>query len=768
MNGIALLADYRAKGTEEAFAALVRQYAGLVYSVAFRRLSDGHWAEDVAQTVFSRLAAAKPPLKTDAELAGWLHRTTLHVSIDTWRRESRRRIREQQAAITDASPAPDPWAQIAPALDDALDELAESDREVLLLRYFERKSMRDVGNALGITEAAAKMRVGRALERLRDGLTARNAACGASALAALMFERSAEAVPTAVAARLAATQFVAAGATGSVIFSVLKQIIALMTRYKLAAILTASVLGLAVIATVSQTRLRQEASAAPAVEPKTNLTRANLVRRAPGAAVSNAATASANAASDLASLEDELRALLYYPSPSSSYPPPELRRVLDRFGTNWLAAVRILREHLDVNDNETRYWSLSGINNIIGVKTFQKSPSGSADPKDIMAAREMVDPKVREIFCSDDVPPNQRITAYLTLEHPLPGMGPDANTEPRLSTETWDAIAAVLSSPDKGSLDFRFELLTFLSRGRAGKTSISTLAEHLKTILNPLLDNGTDEQQLLAAFELASLPGEKPESVKATLLREMACRDPFHRNYKSYAAQALGRLGPDAADAVPALLAWARESNLPDSGFEAACRIQPDLRAQYPQIDAKLKEEERQAAEPDPSKRITPTAPRLADSRMRAVLLLSKTIEIQTADDPAAAKEGAIKTYESEAQTAAPSDKSNILAFIKELQQVPIEEPKDSVPAISMRGVVIEAGTAMNETRHFTNGKKVMELILRWNKYFQAHPEEDKISVERMTSFSQGLKGLDPEVEADWRKHVLRNQPNADRFMPAQ
>jgi DNA-directed RNA polymerase specialized sigma24 family protein len=48
-------------------------------------------------------------------------------------------------------------------LDEAFNQLPDSDRGVLVLRFVQRKPMREVGEALGTTEAAAKMRVGRAL-----------------------------------------------------------------------------------------------------------------------------------------------------------------------------------------------------------------------------------------------------------------------------------------------------------------------------------------------------------------------------------------------------------------------------------------------------------------------------------------------------------------------------------------------------------------------------------------------------------------------------
>src|SRR5258708_22250108 len=150
MNGTDLLADFREHGSERAFTELVRRYTNLVYSVARRRLSNISLAEEATQVVFIRLAKAVPALQSDGELAGWLHRTTVHVSIDLWRSEFRRRAREEQAAAmqtpVDENVA---WNEIAPVLDEALNELSDGERQAILLRFFEHKTMHELGVALG-------------------------------------------------------------------------------------------------------------------------------------------------------------------------------------------------------------------------------------------------------------------------------------------------------------------------------------------------------------------------------------------------------------------------------------------------------------------------------------------------------------------------------------------------------------------------------------------------------------------------------------------
>lgn len=211
MNGTDLLAEFRTRRTEGAFGELVWRYTNLVFSVAKRRLGNASQAEEVTQTVFLRLAKAVPELNSDAELVAWLHRTTVHASIDTWRSEMRRRTREEHAAAMQPDHAEiSTWNAISPILDEALNDLSDAERQVILLRFFEQRSMRDLGLVLGISEDAAKMRVSRAMEHLRNLFTERGVVCATAVLGALITERAVEAAPAALILTLATLQIPAA------------------------------------------------------------------------------------------------------------------------------------------------------------------------------------------------------------------------------------------------------------------------------------------------------------------------------------------------------------------------------------------------------------------------------------------------------------------------------------------------------------------------------------------------------------------------------
>ena len=88
------------------------------------------------------------------------------------------------------------WQQLEPLLHEALDSLSAGERYVLLLRYFEGRSLRETGEALGISEDAARLRVERAIEKMRRYFSKRGYLISGVVLAGLLLEKSVQAAPT--------------------------------------------------------------------------------------------------------------------------------------------------------------------------------------------------------------------------------------------------------------------------------------------------------------------------------------------------------------------------------------------------------------------------------------------------------------------------------------------------------------------------------------------------------------------------------------------
>jgi len=242
-----LLRDYAERRAEAAFGELLRRHVDFVYSAASRLVRDAHLAQDVTQSVFIALARDAGRLAGHPLLTGWLHRTTLNIAAQTIRTEVRRRAREQEAAAMNQLNAKDSdaaWDEIAPALDSALGELAESDRDLLLLRYFQHRSARDLAGMLGISEEAAQRRVSRAVEKLRELFVRRGVIAGPAGLAAAISGNAVQAAPAGLPAAISTA---VAGALPAATAITTTQIIAMTTLQKAAVILIiAAAIGTAV------------------------------------------------------------------------------------------------------------------------------------------------------------------------------------------------------------------------------------------------------------------------------------------------------------------------------------------------------------------------------------------------------------------------------------------------------------------------------------------------------------------------------------------
>jgi RNA polymerase sigma factor (sigma-70 family) len=202
-----LLRRYTDSRCSAAFRELVEGHAGLVYAAALRITGDSGLAEDVMQSVFAALAAKPQAVRDGCALAGWLHRAASGRAVDAVRTESRRRQREQDVTHmidSTSSESGGLWDAAAPVIDSALGTLGETDRQLLLLRFWQRQDMRRIGQAFGLSDDAAQKRIGRALQKLRAVLERRGITGTASALSVALMASASAAPPAAAVARISA------------------------------------------------------------------------------------------------------------------------------------------------------------------------------------------------------------------------------------------------------------------------------------------------------------------------------------------------------------------------------------------------------------------------------------------------------------------------------------------------------------------------------------------------------------------------------------
>ena len=206
LNDHELLAEYAHSGSEAAFAALVERYVNLVYSAALRFTGNPHHAQEITQAVFVTLAGKAGGLRRSVVVPGWLYQTARLTAANFVKSEIRRQKREQEAYMQSTLNEPEapPWEQVAPLLDEAMGCLGETDRNAVVLRYFENRTAEETGTLLKLTAAAAHKRVERALEKLRKFFSKRNVTVGMGGLGVLISANAVQSAPTGLATAISA------------------------------------------------------------------------------------------------------------------------------------------------------------------------------------------------------------------------------------------------------------------------------------------------------------------------------------------------------------------------------------------------------------------------------------------------------------------------------------------------------------------------------------------------------------------------------------
>lgn len=219
LSDSSLLLQYLETHDDSAFAELVRRHLDAIYSSALRRLGGDHQlAEDVAQKVFTELVRQAPRLCDHPFLTAWLYTTTRNQAANVVRAEQRRKAREKAVGamnpLFSESPSETDWSLVSPALDWAIDQLAEADRTVVLLRFISQKSFSEIGSTLRVSEDAARMRLERALDKLRTILARRGIISTAAFLSLGLAQHAVAAAPANLCTSITAGALASGAAAG--------------------------------------------------------------------------------------------------------------------------------------------------------------------------------------------------------------------------------------------------------------------------------------------------------------------------------------------------------------------------------------------------------------------------------------------------------------------------------------------------------------------------------------------------------------------------
>ena len=265
-----LLRRFAADGSEGALAEVVRRHVDFVYGAALRQTRGNvALAQDVTQAVFTDLARKAPALAQHEVLVGWLYTATRYAAGKAIRAESRRQAREREAGIMSTVSAGGDvsaeWERLRPVIDEAMGELKERERAALLLRFFEKKPLAEVGAALALTESAARSCVDRALDKLHGALARRGITSTAAALGVALANQVSVAAPAGLAATVTGVAVTGSAATGGWI------VFMSMTKLQMgiaAVVVAAGVTGYAVQADANA-ELRQEIAVLETEQPAT-------------------------------------------------------------------------------------------------------------------------------------------------------------------------------------------------------------------------------------------------------------------------------------------------------------------------------------------------------------------------------------------------------------------------------------------------------------------------------------------------------------------
>jgi RNA polymerase sigma factor (sigma-70 family) len=253
MDDMALLREYAARNSEAAFETLVSRRVAFVYSAALRQVRDPHLAGEITQVVFILLAQKAGRISEKTILIGWLFKTTRFVALAQMRADAKRRQREEevfmQSEIQQA--VPDPlWERMSPLLDEALATLGKTDRQAVLLRFFENKTLAEIGNSLGTGEDTARKRVSRALEKLHRYFSKHGVSSTTAIIAGAISANSLQAAPAMLAKTITGVATAKGAAAGGSTLTLIKGALKIMAWTKAK---TAIVVGAAVILTAGTT-----------------------------------------------------------------------------------------------------------------------------------------------------------------------------------------------------------------------------------------------------------------------------------------------------------------------------------------------------------------------------------------------------------------------------------------------------------------------------------------------------------------------------------
>lgn len=169
-----MIARYLKEQNPEYFTALYRRYGGKVFAKCISMLSDEALAHDAVQDIFIKVFLNLSRFNEKSSFSTWLYSITYNFCIDVIRKKKKIPVllAEDVSRLGDEAEVEIPDSVLLEMKHDRLErvlaEMPEGDRIILLMKYMDEMSIRDIAEFFDKTESAIKMQIMRAKQKAQQ------------------------------------------------------------------------------------------------------------------------------------------------------------------------------------------------------------------------------------------------------------------------------------------------------------------------------------------------------------------------------------------------------------------------------------------------------------------------------------------------------------------------------------------------------------------------------------------------------------------------
>ena len=617
----------------------------------------------------------------------------------------------------------DAWETILPLLDDAVDTLREDDRELLLLRFFQKRSLREVGVTLGIGEDAARKRVRRTVEKLKQWFDRRGITISSASLTVCLEQTSAQVIPAALGASILSA--VQSASTLSATTSTLASIISIMK------LKTASLIGLGIVASCGTLFFmhQQDKAETNAPDPIPNQNESS----------SNPQIGEATKPGIL----EQVQQLNI-----STQTPDESQSLLDQF-----QALLSAEETARFADDPAEAF-LQGIP-VAQRGQFWEIVKGALDDPELHVRTRAMGllplmwpqhkealPWIEEKLRDGIIQPGKWMDkTFYALSQII--------TEPQEYANIVDALMET-SEETKHIAGFQAPIMMAKFKDRP---------DEIRSLLDPYLKDENPSNRLLTARIIAQTEGSAPTEAIEILAGSLQPDRDIEDENQRLTLNILWKLGAKADTAVPALM------QLADANPDWGEMVDVLLKAIKP-------EELKGHAMRTPLPSMTPAAQALIAKLESNPNTLQTIIQRIESNQFTQSDILALASLETEAKAAIPSLTSKLTAFIESNPQKAMEVgaalermqpnlPKPLLTALDLVPVMREINT---QTINNPANPEVMDAFREWSRHLM-QTSQGLIRREDMAAQASQLKDIHPDLHRQWIEGLIKQDTNWKEYL---